>query len=154
MSARNSCRVGLSAGRCCEREGLWRHMTQNIRFCKGYRYEIPWPCCQGQLSLARQQEDGKMHYWLTAMSMACFAYEAHLNHALHKVGRFTTLINSHARRSVTVVSHLGFILQVVYLRRNRLTIDWLSKLRPLCKVGSKRPISFFGRSELGLVVVT
>ncbi|GAU08877.1 hypothetical protein [Desulfoplanes formicivorans] len=50
-----------------------------------YTYEILWSCCQRQIELAEKIPDGKIYFWLTSMSMAYFAYEAYLNHALHKV---------------------------------------------------------------------
>ena len=52
---------------------------------ESFTYEILWSCCQRQLKLAKTEEDGKMYFLLTSMSMAYFTYEAYLNHALHKV---------------------------------------------------------------------
>jgi hypothetical protein len=62
-------------------------MTKVKSTVKGesYTYEILWACCLRQQSLAEEVESGNMYFYLTAMSMAYFAYEAYLNHALHKV---------------------------------------------------------------------
>lgn len=52
---------------------------------ESFTYEILWGCCQRQLAIANKDENGSLYFYLTAMSMGYFTYEAFLNHALHKV---------------------------------------------------------------------
>ena len=52
---------------------------------ESYTYEILWSCCQRQLEAGKNEEINSKYFYLAAMTMAYFTYEAYLNHALNCV---------------------------------------------------------------------
>lgn len=59
--------------------------TQSLVSGESFTYELLWSCCTRQMAVARSGEQGSHYFYLTAMTMAYFTFEAYVNHALRCV---------------------------------------------------------------------